>query len=456
MSNTARLAVVQPKLGANTHSDSQSDPFDTPFDDLDWDEESLDEEKGGAANFPDDKSDVSHMTQWPTFDNLAAPPPMPHKPQVKTRKSVKRSSVIRPTREKSKQRQKKQNELAGIKLNTDVARHRPLPLTLPPPKTNAAGPQPAAEAGRFVDLAALQSLETQAAPNNGGFWKILLGNAPNPPAAAQQTSNQQSNFNQGAAAKADPIPGFGNRRANELKPPSLTMEDDLSPDDRPIVIGISIPSARLEQHITSPRTAGSETSNIINCYGSQTPRENPPETPVIVITPAEVSYWSPISANTVTPQSRRIASSIYSQPANYAHASNEPEDIPPMPQIAPSHLKGQRPGRESVGTIFAEDEDEDEILSARPKRLKIGTGSILEEDKQQILTRKNRSGSDGSERRRKSMLSPNENRTSVGWWNTIISPFSTRSSTVTFPHTARQGEGSPVPDTATPDTKTGN
>lgn len=456
MPDTSRLQVAQPKLGANSHGDNQSNPFDTPFDELDWDEESLDG-NGRATNFPDDKSDLSRMTQWPTFSNLAAPPPMPHKPQMKARKSVKRSSVIKPTREKSKQRQKKQNERAGIKLNTDVGRHRPLAPVVTQPKQNAAGPLPAAETARFVDLAALQSLESRAAvPNNGGFWKNLLGNAPNPPAAPQQTSDQQGSSNESAAAKADPIPGFANRRAKDLKPPSLNMEGDLSPNDRPIVIGISIPSASLQRHVTSPQTAGSDTSNILNCYGSQTPRENAPETPVIVITPAEVSYWSPISANTVTPQSRRIPSSVYSMPASYSHTSNQQEEIPPMPQIASHMLKGQKAGRESVGTIFAEDEDDDEILSARPKKLRIGTGAILEEDEQQILTRKNRSGSDGSERRPKSMLSPNDRRTSTGWWNTILSPFLARSNTVSFPQTTRQGESPPIPDMATPDTKSGH
>ncbi|KFY09563.1 hypothetical protein V491_08099, partial [Pseudogymnoascus sp. VKM F-3775] len=455
MSDTGRLQVVQPKLGANSHGDRQSNPFDTAFDELDWDEESLDE-NGRDPNFPDDKPDVSRMTQWPTFSNIGVPPPMPHKPQMKTRKSVKRSSVVKPTREKSKQRQKKQNERAGIKLNTNVARHRPLAPVVSQPKQNAAGPLPAAKSTRFVDLAALQSLESRAPPNNGGFWKNLLGNSSNPPAAPQQASNQQGSFSEVAAAKVDPIPGFANRRAKDLKPPSLTMEEDLSPNDRPIVIGISIPSATMQQHITSPQTAGSETSNILNCYGSQTPRENAPETPVIVITPAEVSYWSPISANTVTPQSRRIASSVYSRPISYPHTPNPQEEIPPMPQISQSILKSQKFGRESVGTIFAEDEDDEEILSARPKKLRIGTGAILEEDQQQILTRKNRSGSDGSDRRPRSMLSPNDRRTSTGWWNTILSPFLTRSNTVNFPQTARQGESPPVPDIASPDTKSGN
>ncbi|OBT85342.1 hypothetical protein VE02_05994 [Pseudogymnoascus sp. 03VT05] len=457
MSNTARLQVApaQPKHGANSHGDSQSNPFDTPFDELDWDEESLDK-NDRDANFPDDKSDLSRMTQWPTFSNLPAPP-MPQKPQMKTRKSVRRSSVIKPTREKSKQRQKKQNERAGIKLNTNVARHRALTPAVPQPKTNAAGPLPAADAGRFVDLAALQSLESRAAPpNNGGFWKNLLGNAPNPPAAVQQTQDKQGDSNESAAARADPIPGFANRREKDLKPPSLTMEGDLSPSDRPIFIGISIPSARLQQHITSPQTAGSDTSNILNCYESQTPRENAPETPVIVITPAEVSYWSPISANAVTPQSRRVASIVYSRPTSYSHTTNQQEDIPPMPQISQSILNGRKAGRESVGTIFAEDDDDDEVLSARPKKLRIGTGAILEEDEQQILTRKNRSASDGSEKRPKSMLSPNDRRTSTGWWNTILSPFLARSNTVNFPQTSIQGESSPVPDIATPDTKSGH
>ncbi|KFY26438.1 hypothetical protein V493_04088 [Pseudogymnoascus sp. VKM F-4281 (FW-2241)] len=454
MSDTTRLQVAQPKRGVHSHTNSQSNPFDTPFDEPDWDDESLDGNDHGT-DFPDDKSDVSRMTQWPTFSNVAAPP-MPQMPQMKTRKSVKRSSVIKPTRDKSRRRQKKQNERAGIKLNTDVARHRPLAPAVPQPKQNAAGPLPLAETARFVDLAALQSLESRTAPNNGGFWKNLLGNAPNPPAAAQPSPDQQGSSNEGAVANADPIPGFANRRAKGLKPPSLTMEGDLSPSDRPIVIGISIPSATMQQHITSPQTARSETSNILNCYESQTPRENAPETPVIVITPAEVSYWSPISANTATPQSRRVPSSVYSRPMSYPHTSNQQEEIPPMPQIAPHMLKGQKTGRESVGTIFAEDDDDDEIVSARPKRLRIGTGAILEEDQEQILTRKNRSESDGSEKRPKSMLSPHDRRTSNGWWNTILSPFLTRSNTVTFPPTARQGDRSPVPDMATPDTKSGN
>lgn len=433
---------------------NNNNPFHTPFDERDEDEDSTDDDREIAVIVQDDKPSASRRTQWPALSNYVTPPPLPHNPQTKTRKSVKRHSVQKPTREKSRLRQKRQNERAGIKVNTNFSRHHGPPPAIKQPITTAVDPRPAPEAGRFVDLAALQALESRA-PTNGSFWKSLLGNTHNVTATAPQTSSHQGHGRDANAAVPGPTKGFGSRRGKNLKPPSLNLGDDLSPGDRPIVIGISIPSATLDQHVRSPQTAGSETSNIIQSYESRTPRDNIPETPVIVITPAEVSYWSPISANTMTPQSRRVPSIMDSRQASDPFGASRSSEVPPMPLMPIFVPNNQKSGRDSVGTVFSEDEDE--ILPAGHKKPRImSSGTIFEEDDSPILSRKKRAGSDSSILKPKSIFLSTENRTSVGWWNTIVSPFLSRPNTLLSPQTAAQGERPPLPNIATSGTKTNN
>lgn len=423
-----------------------NNPFDTPFDEDNEDTGSTDEEYEIATGAQEDKPNTSRMTQWPTIPTSATPAPFPHKPQTRTRKSVKRYSVQKPTREKSRQRQKRQNERAGIKVITNFSRHHgPAPVVKQSP-ANTVPVQPAPEVGRFVDLAALQALESRA-PNNGGFWKSLLGTAPDAPSRRADLHEHGQSQQEATTGLTR---GFGSRRAKDLKPPSLNLQDDLSPSDRPIVIGISIPSAKLAQHVPSPQTAVSET-NIIQSYETPTPKDGVPETPVIMITPAEVSYWSPFSSKTTTPQSRRVPSSVYSRPLSFSFDTNQSSNIPPMPQLPPSVLQSQRHGRDSVGTIFSEDEETPTEWRKKPRILSSGT--IFEEDESPILTRKKRAGSDGTIRKHKSMLLSNENRTSVGWWNTVVSPFLSRSNTLLSPQTTTQEERPPLPNVTTNGTK---
>ncbi|KAH9218518.1 hypothetical protein DL95DRAFT_385169, partial [Leptodontidium sp. 2 PMI_412] len=83
--------------------------------------------------------------------------------------------------------------------------------------------------------------------------------------------------------------------SKNLHPSSSKHNEDLSPNDRPIVIGISIPTADVADRTLSPQTAASETTGIVRSYEHRTPMNQTPDTPTIIITPAqEGSIWSPL------------------------------------------------------------------------------------------------------------------------------------------------------------------
>ena len=193
----------------------------------------------------------------------------------------------KPVREKSKGRQKKQNAKAGIKVVTDFSRHQPAaaPVQVQPAQTMP-------QIGRFLDMAALRALNGEPKQSSGGFWRTkknkTLARAPNTmptltkDSTAQTTTSNPSNMLGGENSK------------NYLQSP-IRPSDDLSPNDRPIVIGISIPSSDVSEHTLSPQTAVSETTKIVHSYERRTPMSHTPDTPTIVITPAqETSAWSPL------------------------------------------------------------------------------------------------------------------------------------------------------------------
>jgi hypothetical protein len=194
--------------------------------------------------------------------------------------------------------------------------------------------------------------------------------------------------------------------------------NDLSLNDSFVVIGISVPPSAFNSRITSPQTAVSETE-IIASYESRTPSDENVETPEIMITPAaEVSHWSP---DTATPHSRRVASSVYSRPVSYADGTPYEADAPPMPQIPSSYNITKSPLSPEEEVSFSPEKWR--------KRLRITSAeTVFEEDMTPILTRKERSNAAESGGMKLTM--PTDTRRSVGWWNTVVSPFLGRSETV--------------------------
>jgi hypothetical protein len=447
-----------------SNSKSQSDaknPFETPFDGDHDDGEWWNEEDEDTTDDDDKKNSTAaaaRMTQWPTIPTPLEASTTQTPARTKSLKPAKRYSVYKPVREKSRQRQRKQNARAGIKVITSFPKnHGQAPVVRYPTIRQQRIPMQPPQAGGFVDLAALQALDSNA-PQQGGFWKSLMGrNTTEPPPETEILQNNKENVDARGS-----VGGFGARRGNGLKPTSLNLQDDLSPNDRPIVIGISIPSAKLSQHITSPQTAVSETFNIIESYQARSPGDDVPETPLIMITPARESSWSPISFGTAaTNEGGRIASSIYSRPEIYYSNPYQASKAPAMPQLPASILTSQsgktnqrtsKSARDSFGTVFADD-DED-IRTPQAKSRIMSSYTIFEEDQSPILSRKGRSGSDAAGKRM-SALSTRSRRTSVGWWNHIVSPFASRSNTIRSQYGATE-ERPPLPSLDTSAVKAHN
>ncbi|KAI9752955.1 MAG: hypothetical protein M1835_001056, partial [Candelina submexicana] len=230
----------------------------------------------------------------------------------------------------------------------------------------------------------------------------------------------------------------GGETRNRLRPPPIKLGDDLSPSDRPIVIGLSIPSARLEEHTLRPLSASGAGSAITaQATRARAPSDANSVTPTIIITPArESSGFSMFPRAPSPPSTRRIASSIYSQPTPHLGGAARAREIPPMPALpAKTHHNRHEASpftpkrqevRDSANTLFEEDEDEKSPLRS------LRSQSATESDQSPQVTFRGRSFSDTS------ALSPG-NRSSIdttatrhrsrGWWNFITTPFVTRSNT---------------------------
>lgn len=408
-----------------------TDPFGTPFDD---DHDEPDDEwwndEESPPKKPEETATGSRLTQWPTLDK-------PTKQTVNSKRSsaqkyTKRYSVQKPTRDKSRKRQKKQNALAGIKVITDFSKPRGpghVARQTPVPSQSSRNPP---RAGQFIDLAALQALEAQAPANSGGLWRSIMDMLPNKDEAEHHTHENPDDTTEPSS-----IQRVGSRRQRGLVPAPLNLQSGLSPNDRDIVIGISIPSASMNEHILSPETATSETSKIIQSYGFRSPDGETPETPAIVITPAQdSSIWSPLDQN--NSQRPRAASSVYSRATNYGVPAAS--DAPPLPQMPAYAMKENQQReqnkvpavRESVGTIFADDEE-----WTSPSRTRaMSSYTVFEEDESPTIVRKGRARAFSLASKRASGPAAPDHRQSKGWWN--LGGILTRSNTVASPQTPNQ------------------
>ena len=225
----------------------------------------------------------------------------------------------------------------------------------------------------------------------------------------------------------------GKSRMNSLKQ-SPTKITELSPSDRPIMIGISIPSAKLAEHSISPYV-GSVGSNTRH---SATDRD-PPMTPTIIVTPAKVERpWSTESheRDAVAQDRRRAVSSVYSQAFQHGRGVAQTTNVPPVP----SHPL--LPSRYTPPANPFENED-DKVSSSRV----VSSCTIFDED--EIRRRPDSGESQFRILKRSSTDSIATRHRSQGWWNHIVSPFMTRANTMMF-----RGDspdvGTPVPALPSP------
>ncbi|KAI1612146.1 hypothetical protein EDD36DRAFT_275787 [Exophiala viscosa] len=208
------------------------------------------------------------------------------------------------------------------------------------------------------------------------------------------------------------IPSSSRKQGNR-NPNNVDGVSGHSRDARSIVIGLSVPSSEAEAH----RSRGAVDSNV----SAQTP-----QTPVIVITPAEeTDSWKPPFLRKARP-----ASSLYS-----AHPRDDQlarvESPPPVPKLPPSE-PGYAPGARTTRP------------SAEPNHWDMDDPTFEDEKYSESCDSPERISSESQER----ILPSEEDKArhkSQGWWNLMLSPMLSRKGTITENDKIRIIETPPLP-----------
>lgn len=245
--------------------------------------------------------------QDPIVGAGAFPLPPRTSKRMSTRASKPRHSVQRLKRLHSRQRQKTQNEKAGIKLVTDMSQFRRQNGTI---RNMIPQDRPA---GKFVDAAALKALEGDPNSASVGNWNWLKKNSP------------MESFNAAGTPTKSPMV--------------------LSPEDRPIVIGISLPSdAQPQGNASTDADAHMVPTPLDATAHPNYPQTNPfaNNSHLTPVTPSQQrSVWSPDTPDTASSfHSTRRSSSIYSQMTTMA--TGVTHDAPPVPAVPQNYQKQER------------------------------------------------------------------------------------------------------------------
>ncbi|KAL4885243.1 hypothetical protein BJY04DRAFT_214577 [Aspergillus karnatakaensis] len=206
--------------------------------------------------------------------------------------------------------------------------------------------------------------------------------------------------------------GEGRKRASLLGVVSKSSkkkarDDGISPTDRPIVIGFSVP-------YDSPELYDEKTKELDSAGTQQTPL-----TPSIVVTPAkEDSFWGHLSPEGTRP---RAASSVYSRPASYMGPNLA--DAPPVPALPALYSTGRDEGNST-------DLSSGMSLDTVRKRRSYSTGAVSEKTEKPPAPR-SRSRSNEKLPKPSDRLTINTTlnaRASQGWWSYLLSPLLSASS----------------------------
>lgn len=405
-----------PALSTNSPSTVPTEnPFEAIFDGKDEVEDSWKDDDASSINslekFPQSKASENITTS--RIGNVT---------RIVSRRERKHS-ISRLTREKSKGRQRKLHEKLGIKVRTNFSTHHG-------PQPQVSSSQQSRPNGIFVDLVTLRKLENVSAHPNGTLWTSLK----NKKSKAIEYSPEKVKANapepvQNQTLDAVPLA----ERRGSLRPTNLKLGDDLSPNDRPIVIGISIPSARLAHHTTTPQTSTSIASTMMVNYGHETPAGKELATPSIVITPAhEISAWSPYSTASNVSRARTSSTS-------YSVASpNDPfkDGAPPLPTIPAALAEKEKRRVAAQHSYFSPDSDATTEWDDEPSSTRVLSSCIIyEEDEHPIIVRSARAAnvSDALKVDDHESNDITAVRARSGWWNYITTPFLTRSNTLAYP-----------------------
>jgi hypothetical protein len=224
----------------------------------------------------------------------------------------------------------------------------------------------------------------------------------NPPHQTQWSTNQTTlSFDSDPSSTKEP------KTTESLTAGSKSWQE-ISPWDRPIPIGISVPSDSVPDF--SPYQMSRQRSDSGATLA----------TPNIIVTPADAmkSVWSPDTASDYTPAR---ASSIYSRATFNTYNNNS--QIPPVPALPTnihklpggdgyySHTRNDT--SDSAGTAFEEHDDDDD---ERKDRI-MSAGTVFEEDETPLREKNAHAGLNVDT---STIPTP---RRSQGWWNVITTPF---------------------------------
>ena len=347
-------------------------------------------------------------------------PPLPAR-RVSVRAPVvvvprSRVSVVKIKR-KSHHRQKAQNEKAGITLVTDMNAFR---------RPKNAAHQLRAPDGRpvkFVDAAALRALEGEPNSASVGNWNWFKKSKTHSPATPSPLQ------------------------------PARSPDQLISPDDRPIIIGISLPSDEYAGSSISPPSATPrdlqtpiEPRPTLQIPSTSLMQPSQPAEPLHASpTPTvQKSFWSPDTPDTaISWGSSRVTSSIYSQ-------------LPP-PGVGPS---GSVPPVPAVPENFKPKSQHQKLL-----KLEVGNGKEEEDiDTPCTLFEEDDVSSPKKSKGKKSLLTPDSaGSTSHGWWDHhVVTPFMdkrltfTRKAKLESPKEEEEWWSKPVPEQTKPQYLTPN
>ncbi|KAK0936939.1 hypothetical protein LTR29_011524 [Friedmanniomyces endolithicus] len=191
------------------------------------------------------------------------------------------------------------------------------------------------------------------------------------------------------------------KRIKGLRPSPLDLSHEVSPSDRAITIGLTVPFGAVPEHTASPHSGPQ--------YRHQGEKVH---TPTIIITPAKEDFDIPYSPEEL--QYDRPASSLYSRYTNCAPRQADHGRTPPVPPL-PLFVNRQAP-RNSTRTVFEEDATPHNTRKANA----ISVCTVFEDDDASSLQPR-------SANRLTSQSHLPTPRRSRGWWNIVTSPFSATS-----------------------------
>ncbi|OKL58675.1 hypothetical protein UA08_06030 [Talaromyces atroroseus] len=248
---------------------------------------------------------------------------------------------------------------------------------------------------------------------------------------ARAREKERSRENMTAADLGHDDHGHDREHYNASSQRDKLRASELSPSDRPIVIGLTVPYSD-----STPR------GDTVDSASSRTPA-----TPSILVTPAkETPPWHlhkdvDMSTSPEMLHHPRVASSVYSQPSPRLLSN---EDIPPVPAIPAFH-----------SIVHHQNNSTDQIFSPQntstlhqhqhqQEQRPLSTNTEFEvEDREKTVLSVDENNENENDKKKKKVLhklsvnttDANRHR-SQGWWTYLLSPLLSRSSTVSSRRTA--------------------